>query len=65
MTFNVQIFDANHKHVADFMNASIDDVLKFIHKGMTVVNQLTGEELKEEHLVAAIGVTECFMQIGA
>jgi len=64
MTFNVQIFDTNKKHIADFMNASIDDVLKFIHKGMVVINVLTGQELTESDLLNMVGVADCNIQVG-
>jgi len=64
MTFNVQIFDTNHNHIADFMNASVDDVLKFIHKGMIVINLITGNEMKETDLLNTVGVSECNIEVG-
>jgi hypothetical protein len=59
MNYNVQILDQSHNHIADFMNASTEDVLKFIRKGMIVINLLTGSEMHEEDLVASICIQEC------
>jgi len=64
MTFNVQIFDSNHNHVADFPKASVDDVLKFIHKGLIVMDLTSGRELTEADFVSMVGVSDCAIQMG-
>jgi predicted XRE-type DNA-binding protein len=64
MTFDVKIFDTSGNHIADYMQASIEDVLKFIRKNMIVVNQLTNEQLTESQLLNMIGVSECPVQMG-
>jgi hypothetical protein len=46
------------------MNASVDDVLKFIHKGMIVINLITGNEMKETDLLNTVGVSECNIEVG-
>lgn len=57
MTFNIQILDMNHNHIADAMNASVEDVLKFLRKGMIVVNLATGLEMNESDLLNTVGVS--------
>lgn len=64
MTFNVQIFDNHRNHIADFMNATVDDVMKYLNKGLIVVNLLTGQELREEDLVNMIGVSDSVISLG-
>lgn len=64
MTFDIKIFDTSGNHIADYMQASIEDVLKFIRKNMIVVNQLTNEQLTESQLLNMIGVSECPVQMG-
>lgn len=64
MTFNIQIFDMNRNHIADFMNASVDDVMKYLNKGLIVVNLLTGQELREEDLLNMVGVADSVTSIG-
>ncbi len=61
MTFNIQILDMNHNHVADAMNASMEDVLKFLRKGMVVINMATGLEMSESELLNTVGVADCVM----
>ena len=63
MTFDIKIFDTSGNHIADYMQASIEDVLKFIRKNMIVVNQLTNEQLTETQLLNMIGVSECPIQM--
>lgn len=64
MTFDIKIFDTSGNHIADYMQASIEDVLKFIRKNMIVVNQLTNEQLTESQLLNMAGVSECPIQMG-
>lgn len=64
MTFDIKIFDTSGNHIADYMQASIEDVLKFIRKNMIVVNQLTNEQLTESQLLNMVGVSECPIQMG-
>lgn len=61
MTFNVQILDDHHNHVADAMNATVDQILQFIRKGMIVVNMNTGLEMNEYDLLNLVGVSDCVM----
>jgi predicted XRE-type DNA-binding protein len=63
MTFDIKIFDTSGNHIADYMQASIEDVLKFIRKNMIVVNQLTNEQLTESQLLNMVGVSECPIQM--
>lgn len=64
MTFDIKIFDNAGNHIADYMQASVEDVLKFIRKNMIVVNQLTNEQLTESQLLNMVGVSECPIQMG-
>jgi hypothetical protein len=62
MTFNIQIFDANHNHIADAMNASVEQVLQFLRKGMIVLDINTRLEITEETLLSNVGVSsECII----
>jgi predicted XRE-type DNA-binding protein len=63
MVFDIQIFDKLGNHVADYMQASTEDVLKFIRKNMVVVNQLTGEQLTESQILNMVSVSECAVQL--
>lgn len=59
MTFNIQILDTERNHVADAMNATVDQILRFIRKGMIVINMNTGLEMNEYDLLNLIGVSDC------
>jgi hypothetical protein len=59
MTFNIQILDTEHHHVADAMNASVEQILQFIRKGMIVVDMATGLEMNEYDLLNVVGVSDC------
>lgn len=62
MTFDVQVFDTNHNHLADMMQATTEDILKLIRKGMVVINQSTGTELHEQDILSMVGCSDCVIE---
>lgn len=64
MTYSIKIVDNKGQLIGEMMTASKDDVLKFINKGFTVIDQTTGSELTPQSLTATMGVSDGFINIG-
>ena len=64
MTYSIKIVDNKGQLIGEKMTASKDDVLKFINKGFTVIDQTTGSELTPQSLTATMGVSDGFINIG-
>ena len=64
MTYSIQILDNHGNLIGELMTASLSDVMKFINKGLTVVNKLTGQPISTETVNQTIGVSDGLIDIG-
>lgn len=64
MTYSIKIVDNKGQLIGEMMTASKDDVMKFINKGFTVIDQTTGLELTPQTLTTTMGVSDGFINIG-
>lgn len=61
MTYSITILDKNGKKIGELMTASNSDIMKFINKGFTVVDNSNGTQFTLESVSSSIGVSECII----
>lgn len=64
MSYSIQIFDTKNNKIGELMKASASDVLKFLSKGLKVIDKSTGVELTEDIINQSIGVSDGMIDIG-
>lgn len=64
MTYSIQILDNHGNLIGELMTASSSDVMKFINKGLTVIDKLTGQPISIETVNQAVGVSDGLINIG-
>ena len=55
--YEVDIFSGNTK-IGELMTASASDLLKYLHKGLTVIEESTGMQITEDMLNGSLGVSD-------
>ena len=58
MVYSIKIIDTNGSPIGERMNASSEDVLKFIHKGFRIIDMHTETEITEDMVVSTLGVSD-------
>ena len=57
---NITVYDKNSgMKVAELMNGTPNDVLKFIQKGFRVIDNFTKKELSESDVLSMVGISDC------
>jgi hypothetical protein len=54
----IQILDENQKLIGELMTASDTDIVKYIAKGLRVVDKKTGEVITEADITPCMGVSD-------
>lgn len=62
--YSITILDRNGKKIGELMTATRSDIMKFINKGFTVVDNSTGMNMTSELMSSTIGVSECIINLG-
>lgn len=60
----VEIKDSRGNHIGE-LNASNDEILKYLNKGYMVINKSTSEEMTKEDVMDTIGCSDGFIDINA
>lgn len=55
---SIQIFDTNQNPIGELMTASDTDILKYIAKGLVVVDKRSGEVITESMVTSTMGVSD-------
>ncbi len=63
-SYSITILDRNGKKIGELMTATRSDIMKFINKGFTVVDNSTGMNMTSELMSSTIGVSECIINLG-
>lgn len=63
-SYSITILDRNGKKIGELMTATQSDIMKFINKGFTVVDNSTGMNMTSELMSSTIGVSECIINLG-
>ena len=63
-SYSITILDRNGKKIGELMTATRSDIIKFINKGFTVVDNSTGMNMTSELMSSTIGVSECIINLG-
>ena len=63
-SYSITILDRNGKKIGELMTATRSDIMKFINKGFTVVDNSTGMNMTSELISSTIGVSECIINLG-
>ena len=63
-SYSITILDRNGKKIGELMTATQSDIIKFINKGFTVVDNSTGMNMTSELMSSTIGVSECIINLG-
>lgn len=58
MTYAIKIVDDKGKLIGELMTATPNDILKFINKGLHVINQATNTEITAQEITSVIGVSD-------
>jgi hypothetical protein len=57
---NITVYDrTSGLKVAELMNGTPSEVLKFIQKGFRVVDNMTKQELNESEILSMVGMSDC------
>ena len=63
-SYSITILDRNGKKIGELMTATQSDIMQFINKGFTVVDNSTGMNMTSELMSSTIGVSECIINLG-
>lgn len=63
-SYSITILDRNGKKIGELMTATRSDIMQFINKGFTVVDNSTGMNMTSELMSSTIGVSECIINLG-
>lgn len=58
MTRSIKILDTDQKPIGELMTASDTDILKYLAKGLIVVDKKTGTLITESDVTNSIGVSD-------
>ena len=56
MGYQIKIKDSSDKIIGEMMSADNSDILKFINKGMKVIDVQTNKEFVKEELIQECGI---------
>lgn len=59
MSYSIKIYDDKNEIIGERMDASSEEVLKFINKGFRVFDIVTQTWLTEDNVSKTIAVSEC------
>lgn len=62
MTYSIKITDADNNLIGSLPAATIDQVRKFLRKGLIVIDTDTGNHITEHDLDTTVGVSECVIE---
>ena len=62
MGYQIKIKDSSDKIIGEMMSADNSDILKFINKGMKVIDVQTNKELVKEELIQECGISDGLME---
>lgn len=63
-SYSITILDRNGKKIGELMTATQAEIMQFINKGFTVVDNSTGMNMTSELMSSTIGVSECIINLG-
>ena len=63
-SYSITILDRNGKKIGELMTATQAEIMQFINKGFTVVDNSTGMNMTSELMSSTIGVSECIIDLG-
>ena len=63
-SYSITILDRNGKKIGELVTGTRLDIMKFINKGFTVVDNSTGMNMTSELMSSTIGVSECIINLG-
>ena len=58
MARSIKIVDANQNPIGELMTASDIDILKYLAKGLIVIDSKSGELITEADITSAMGVSD-------
>lgn len=58
MSREVRIYDGNQQLIGELMTASNTDILKYLAKGLVVVDQKTGNVITESEMTNELGMSD-------
>lgn len=64
MTYAIKILDSNGSLIGKLVAATSEDVMKFINKGLIVIDIATNEQITMEMITSKIGVSDGFIDVG-
>ena len=64
MTYAIKILDSNGSLIGKLVAATSEDVIKFINKGLIVIDIATNEQITMEKVTSKIGVSDGFIDVG-
>lgn len=62
MGYQIKIKDSSDKIIGEMMSADNSDILKFINKGMKVIDVQTNKEFVKEELIQGCGISDGLME---
>lgn len=62
-SYSITILDRNGKKIGELMTATQAEIMQFINKGFTVVDNSTGMNMTSELMSSTIGVSECIINL--
>ena len=62
MGYQIKIKDSSDKIIGEMMSADNSDILKFINKGMKVIDVQTNKECVKEELIQECGISDGRME---
>ena len=62
MGYQIKIKDSSDNIIGEMMSADNSDILKFINKGMKVIDVQTNKEFVKEELIQECGISDGLME---
>lgn len=62
MTYSIKITDVDNNEIGSLSAATVDQVRKFLKKGLIVIDEQTGNHITEHDLDSIAGVSECVIE---
>ena len=62
MGYQIKIKDSSDKIIGEMMSADNSDILKFINKGMKVIDVQTNKEFAKEEFIHECGISDGLME---